>query len=283
MKRGKGLGGRAPRRGGRLTRTHREHVQKPHSRQLLFVVAAGLFILGGVGGFAWGMDRQLRGGILEQRQEAMQREDWAPLESLPSYVAPAFIVVVDPAFEDEGTLRTGNEGTTISADLVRQIHLLGDGLTGEAKALVMAPVIENRLTRPQLMELYLNRVYLGRSQEYPIYGISEAALEYFGKSPRELTLGEVATLAGLLLEPRIDRPEEGAGAVGIRRNEVLRILALAGYITPQQYSEAIRERLAFQPGLTEMPMTRRIPTPADTAVIRLPLEYLPQPEPPDPN
>jgi membrane peptidoglycan carboxypeptidase len=237
------------------------------------VVVVGFLIIGAVAGFGWGMDRQLRGGLLEQREEAAQRPDWVEVETLQPYVARAFLAVVDPGFEEGAPVRQREEGQTIPRQLVRQIHLLGSGIGGEAKELVMAPVLEQRLNRRDMLELYLNRVYLGESNGYPIYGVHYAATEFFGKGARELTLGEAATLAGLLLDPMIERPADTPGAVGVRRNEVLRAMLRDELITPQQYQQAISEALAFQPGLADPPMTRRLLSAQDTAVIRLPPQY----------
>lgn len=281
MRRGKRLAGKPPRRGGRLTGRRQEPRPGPTSSELATLVA-GCLLVGVVAGFAWGMDRQLRGGILDQRSEAMARPDWVSIESLPPYLPRAFLGVVDPNYEEGGAVRARDEGKTIPRELVRQIHLLDDGLADQARELAMAPVLEQRADRGQILELYLNRVYLGITHGFPIYGVHYAAREYFGKEPGQLTLGEAATLAGLLLEPRIERPADRPGAVGIRRNEVLRALARSGYITPEQYRDAVAERLAFQPGLAEAPMTRVMLSSEDTAVIRLPPEYRPQPQlPPD--
>ncbi|MEX2571134.1 MAG: transglycosylase domain-containing protein [Gemmatimonadota bacterium] len=280
MKRGKMLGGKAPRRGGHLTRVKGERTPISGSPQVLGVLASGCIIIGMVAGFAIALDGQIRAGILEQRATAMQRPDWTGLSDMPDYVPPAFLATVDPGFLEGGALRTREQrATTIPRELVRQIHLLGESLTGEARELVMAPLLEQRMSKEQILELYLNRVYLGESRGYEVFGIHFAAQEYFGKVPEELTLGEAATLAGLLLDPRIDHPQESPGGVGIRRNEVLRTLLRAGDINQEAYSAALTERLAFQPGLEEMPMTRRIFTEADTAVIRLPSVSLTEEEP----
>lgn len=273
------MGGRPPRRGGRLTRAQRERESRGGSPQVLGLLALGCLILGIVAGFALAADRQIRGGILEQRREAMARPDWVSLESLPPYLPAAFQVVRDPGLARGGRIRGRDDGsTTIPRELVREIHLLDQGLIADARELVMAPVLEQRTTPDQLLELYINRVHLGEVRGYTVYGLHYAAQEYFGKRPQELTLSEAATLAGLLLEPRIVRPEERPGAVGARRNEVLRALLVAGYIDQNQYADAVAERLAFQPGLSERPMTRRIPSPADSMVIRLPPRYRPSPD-----
>jgi hypothetical protein len=273
LKRGKMLGGKPPRRGGRLTNPARE---KPPltdaSSQLLVVLIIAFLVLGMAGGFIWALDRQLRGGLLAQRQEALQRPDWIALESLPPDVTRAFLLVVDPRFA-EGSSPVRAHRPSLPRELVRQIHLLGDGLTGRMRELVMAPLLEFHITQRDIVEFYLNRVHLGRADDFPIYGVHHAASEYLQKEPSDLTLAEAATLAGLLLEPRIEAPAELAGAVGIRRNEVLRAMFLARAITAEKFEDATGEPLAFQPGLAVQPMSLRIPSSADTTVIRLPASY----------
>jgi penicillin-binding protein 1A len=242
------------------------------------VLAFGLFVVGAVAGFGWSQDRQVRGGILRQRAEAMVRLDWVRLEQLPPYVTQAFLTVVDPRFLEDGPLRTGDGGTTLSRELVRQIHLLPPTLTGEARELVMAPVLENRTRKESLLELYLNRVYLGHHQGEPVYGIFYAAREYLDKEAAELTLSEAATLAALLLQPRIEEPSRKAGAVGVRRSEVLRAMLERGAISVEQYRAALQEPLGFQPGLDRQPMSRPLDWGQEEPVIRLPEEYRPRPD-----
>jgi membrane peptidoglycan carboxypeptidase len=271
---GKLLGGEPPRRRGRGGRREKRSGSTPGT---LAVLAVALFVLGGVAGFAWSLDRQLRGGVLRQWGEASGRPDWVELEQLPGYVPTAFLAVVDPAYLEAGSLRTGENGTTLARELVRQVHLVPASLGGEARELVMGPVLEHRTPKRGLLELYLNRVYLGREQGYPVFGLHHAAREYFDKAPEQLTLGETATLAGLLLSPRIDNPAAHAGAVGARRNEVLRVLRVGELITDAQYRSAVAEPLGFQPGLDELPMSR----PADwgrAETIRLPENLRPWPD-----
>jgi membrane peptidoglycan carboxypeptidase len=246
---------------------------------LTAVLTVAVLVLATIAGFAWASDRQLRGGILAQRAEAAQRPDWISLTTLPDYIALAFVVAVDPTFLQRSPLATGVEGSTLSRELARQVHQLRGNLAGEARELVMGPLLEARLSNAQLLELYLNRVYLGMDQGWPIYGIYHAAREYFEKEPQQLTLGEAATLAGLLLPPRIVHPRQQAGAVGIRRNEVLRQMLAAEAISVEEYNAALQEPLAFQPGLEFEPMTRPLGWDREPEVIRLPPEALTAPEP----
>ncbi|MBA2670488.1 MAG: transglycosylase domain-containing protein, partial [Gemmatimonadetes bacterium] len=138
---------------------------------LVLLLGLAAFIVAGVAGFGWALDRQVRGGILQQRSEAVNRPDWVRLQQLPPHVTRAFLAVVDPGFMEEGRLRAGGGGTTLSRELVRQVHLLPGSLTGEARELMMGPVLENRTSKASLLELYLNRVYLGQEHGEAVYGI----------------------------------------------------------------------------------------------------------------
>jgi penicillin-binding protein 1A len=245
---------------------------------LVLLLGLAAFILAGVAGFGWALDRQVRGGILQQRTEAVSRPDWVQLQQLPPHVTRAFLAVVDPGFLEEGRLRTGGGGTTLSRELVRQVHLLPESLTGEARELMMGPVLENRTSKASLLELYLNRVYLGQEHGEPVYGIYHAAREFLEKEPVELTISESATLAGLLLQPRIEAPGDKPGAVGVRRNEVLRVMLQQGSISEEEYRAALAEPLGFQPGLARQPMSRPLDWATEGRVIRLPESHRPRPD-----
>jgi penicillin-binding protein 1A len=241
------------------------------------VLSIGLFVVGGVGGYAWALDREIRGGILHQRVEAEARPDWVTLAGLPRYVPEAFLAVVEPELLTRSEMRAPAETPTLARELVRQVHLLPGSIAGQSRERFMGPVLEKRLSRTDLLELYLNRVYLGQAQGYPVYGVYHASREYFEKLPEDLTLGEGATLAALLLEPRIADPAGRVGAVGARRSEVLRVMLLGELITREQYERAIAEPLGFQPGLEQMPMSRPADWGEDREAIRLPPEWRPSP------
>lgn len=275
----KRLAGAQPRRSGRLLRQGRDPLKQDQPYGILAMLAFGLFVLGTVIGFAFGTDRQIRGGLLRQRAEAQGRPDWVVIDNLPRYVPDTFVAVTQPSLLTTGQFRPEEDGSTIARELVQQVHLLPNSLAGEARGLVMGPVLDRRTSDRALIELYLNRVYLGRAKGYPVYGIFHAAREYFDKDPNELTLGEAATLAGLLLEPRIHDPEMRIGAVGTRRNEVLRVLLRGGAITQEQLEQAMSEPLGFQLGLDQMPFSRPATWGSEPTVIRLPPNL--RPTPPD--
>ena len=278
MRSKKRLGGKPPRERARLWGHTGAKRESGETMSLLIVLGIGFLVLGGVAGFGWSMDQQIRAGLLRQYDEAVQRPDWVRLGSLPGHLPAAFVAVVDPTFLEQGAVRSGRSGRPLSQALVRQVHLLPNSLGGEARERVMGPLLEQRVPKRDLLEVYLNRAFLGTERGYPVYGVYHAAREYFNKDPQQLTLGESATLAGLLLEPRITDPSNRVGAVGIRRNEVLKVMRVAGLVTEEQFQAAVSEPLGFQPGLKDQPMTRPADWIEGAATIRLPEELRPKPD-----
>jgi hypothetical protein len=269
------LGGKPPRSRGRFARRDGERVKRNRSYGFVGVLAVALFVLGIVGGFAWAADRELRGGLIRQRAEAAQRPDWVRLGDLPPHVVEPFVAVVQPSLLRRGRVYPEEDGMTLARELVHQIHMIPRTFTGEARQLVMGPVLEQRLSSDALIELYLNRAYLGRPMGSPVYGLYQAAEEYFGKEPAQLTLSEAATLAGLLLSPRIDDPKGRVGALGPRRNEVLQVMLSGGLIGAEEHAAALAEPLGIQAGLDQMPFSRPADWGAEPEVIRLPPEFRP--------
>jgi hypothetical protein len=268
--RGKLLGG-APRTGKWAKQPEDTRIGGRYRGSLIAVGVLGLIVLAGIGGYLGWSDMQLRAGLLKQEQEARRRPDWVPLNELQPYTRDAFAAVADTTSFARRSQRRGEPLPSVSSEMVRQIHQLTDDLGDQARGQTMAPLLEARTSPDRLLELYVNRVYMGRTENWPLYGVQHAAQEYFGKDARRLTLGEAATLAGILLPPRLQDPEAEPGAVGTRRNEVLLQLLRTKKIDEAAYRAARAEPLAFQPGEDYAPMTR----PADwrqsePAVIRLP-------------
>ena len=271
MKPGKRLEGAPPKR--RAPREKKRHGPEAARKRgsLVALVALCVILVGGVGGYAFTMYRQLDAGLLAQVGEARRRPDWVPLQSLPRHVSEAFLAVVDTTSFRRESLRGPETGPRLAHDLVRQVHRLDQGLESGARELAMTPLLEGSLSRRELLELYLNRIYLGRAGGWDVFGVGHASREYFGKDARRLTLGEAATLAGILLEPRLDDPEDEPGKAGPRRNEVLRTLLARGVIDEAAFRAAVAEPLAFQPGVDYAPMSRPADWKALPDTIRLPL------------
>jgi membrane peptidoglycan carboxypeptidase len=247
---------------------------------LVLLLTITVLTVGGLGSFAWMMWKRLDAGLLAQREEARRRADWVRIDELPRFIPDAFAAVVDTSSFERVPPEERSRGPMLSRDLVRQVHRLGSGgLGGEARELVMTPLLENSMSRRGLFELYLNRISLGRTGDWPVFGIHHGAREYFGKDARRMTLGEAATLAGILLAPRLETPEASPGAVGARRNEVLRRMLEAGKIDEGALRAAAAEPLAFQPGADYTPMARPIGWDQPPQVIQLPQELRPSLQP----
>ena len=92
----------------------------------------------------------------------------------------------------------------------------------------LALILERRLTKDEILELYLNEVYLGQRGSFAIHGVAEAARLIFGKDVTNLSLAEAATIAGLIQAPPAYSPFRNPERCTERRNVVLRAMADVG-------------------------------------------------------
>jgi penicillin-binding protein 1A len=152
--------------------------------------------------------------------EANQRRVWVPLADIPPHVQQAFVAAEDKNFyqhkgiDESGVIRAfvGNlaqsrrlqGGSTITQQIAKNL-LVGDELSYERKIreMIVASRIERELSKDDILELYLNSVYLGRGS----WGIELAAQAYFGKSADALEPVEGAFLAGLTKGPNYFNPD----------------------------------------------------------------------------
>ena len=135
-----------------------------------------------------------------------------------------------------GTVVQG--GSTITQQLARTLFLTPQRtLTRKVEEVVLALILEARFSKERILELYLNRVYLGEGAT----GIGAAARTYFGKDPQELTLGESALLAGLIRAPSALSPYRNPDAALRRREVVLQRMAELGFISPRAAQAAAAE------------------------------------------
>ncbi|HEX7117777.1 MAG TPA: PBP1A family penicillin-binding protein [Longimicrobiales bacterium] len=188
-----------------------------------------------------------------------------PLDSLPAYVPLAFVAVEDRRFwEHDGVdwprvagaawanLRARRivEGfSTITMQLARNVFperlpLSERTLSRKLAEMRVAKEIEERFTKRQILEMYLNQIYFGGGA----WGIEAAAQEYFGKPAAELTLAEAALLAGLIRAPNRLSPRVNPNAALARRGVVLRMMAVQGLIPEVEAEAAAREPLALARG-----------------------------------
>jgi penicillin-binding protein 1B len=108
----------------------------------------------------------------------------------------------------------------------------------------MAVILEVQATKAEILELYLNDVYLGHRGSFALHGVAEASKIYFGKDVRNLTLSEAALIAGIIQSPYNHSPFTNTERARDRRNVVLRAMVDAGYITSDAADRAQKEPIA---------------------------------------
>lgn len=142
------------------------------------------------------------------------------------------------AIEVALTGRKSQGGSTITMQVARNFFLTRDKTySRKIKEILLALKISRELDKDKVLELYLNGIYLGNRA----YGVVAAAQTYYGKSLNQLSLGEIATLAGLPKAPSSANPLANIHASQIRRSHVLERLLEQNYITKEQFESANKE------------------------------------------
>ncbi len=152
------------------------------------------------------------------------------------------------------TGRKAQGASTITMQVARNFFLTRQKTYGrKLNEILLALKIDANLSKEKVLELYLNKIYLGQRA----YGVAAAADVYFGKTLQELSLSEIALLAGLPQAPSRDNPVDNPRAALERRNHVLERMLANDYITQAQYEKAIatplRARLHSRINTVEAP------------------------------
>jgi penicillin-binding protein 1A len=135
-------------------------------------------------------------------------------------------------------------GSTITQQLARTLFLSNSQTWGrKLKEAALALMLEQRLSKDQILELYLNRVYLGAGT----YGVEKMSRHLFGKSAKELTLAESALVAGLIQRPSGLSPWSNLAGARQRSAVVLARMQREGYITPAEEQAALGARFRIRP------------------------------------
>ena len=113
----------------------------------------------------------------------------------------------------------------------------------KAEEALLAFVLERRASKQEILEMYLNEVYLGQSGSFGINGVGEAARSYFGKDVTNLSLPEAALLAGMIQSPNPYNPFRHEKRATERRNEVLRAMHEAGFVDQPTMEAALQAPL----------------------------------------
>lgn len=182
------------------------------------------------------------------------------VDELPPYVSQAFLAAEDRRFYQHGAIdvqgvfraawinwragRTVQGASTLTQQLAKGMFLSPDRvLKRKLQEMLLAWRLEQVLTKDEILEIYLNRIYFGAGT----YGLDGAAQTYFGKSASQLTLSEAALLASLPKAPSrlaLNRDLERALA---RSRLILANMRAEGWITAQEEREALEDRPALSP------------------------------------
>jgi penicillin-binding protein 1A len=183
----------------------------------------------------------------------IRHNDSIPLEEYPDYLIKAVLATEDRRFYEHfgidvsGTARALNAnakaggvvqgGSSITQQLAKNLFLSNERtIERKIKEAYLALWLESRLTKNEILKLYLDRGYMGGGA----FGVDAAAQYYFGKSARDVTLAEAAMLAGLFKAPSRFSPNVNLPAARARANVVLDNLVDAGFMTEGQVFGARR-------------------------------------------
>jgi penicillin-binding protein 1B len=210
-----------------------------------------------------------------QRVWTLYGVDWrttspVTLASLPRFVPDAFVAAEDVRFHHHigidpiGMARAlwldlrargiAQGGSTIDQQIVKA-RFLSQERTWRRKLveIPLAILLDARMTKDEILEIYLNDIYLGHSGGKPVLGIDEASRLYFDKRPQELRLDEAALLAGMIRAPNRDTPDKRPDIVRMRRNAILAVMRDRHWIDDAQYNDAITRVVALRGGQIPQP------------------------------
>ncbi|KVE90809.1 penicillin-binding protein 1A [Burkholderia vietnamiensis] len=195
-------------------------------------------------------DHVLLGEFGEERRSLVRFQD------IPDVMKKAVLAIEDYRFYEHGgvdflgILRAGvadllhggarQGASTITMQVARNFFLSSEKTyTRKIYEMLLAYKIERALTKDQILELYMNQIYLGQRS----YGFAAAARVYFGKDLKDITLAEAAMLAGLPKAPSAYNPVVNPKRAKVRQEYILKRMLEIGYITQPQYDQAVKEEI----------------------------------------
>ncbi len=185
-----------------------------------------------------------------------EHRDFVAIADMPPMMKKAVLAIEDARFYEHkgidwmGAARavkanvTGGFGSggasTITMQVARNFFLSREKvLSRKLNEVVLAYKIEDALTKDQILELYMNQIFLGQRS----YGFASAARSYFSKKLDQLTIAETAMLAGLPQNPSRHNPAVNPKRAKLRQEQVLRRMRDLKYIDEAQYAQAVAEPL----------------------------------------
>lgn len=198
------------------------------------------------------------------RGESRQVREWIPLNQIPPQLVDTVLAVEDRRFYSHvgidpiaigralwRNLTTGGViqgGSTITQQLAKNLFYSPQRtMVRKFKEALAALVLEAKYKKTEILESYLNEIYLGQAGFVSIYGVSEAAHRLFGKSLQELRVEEIALIAALIKGPNTYAPTKHPVLARQRRDVVLRRLREVGLLTEDAWTLAINQPMRVVP------------------------------------
>lgn len=188
---------------------------------------------------------------------ANERRVWVPFSEIPKPVVQAFLAAEDSGFFEHGgydlkaivraalvnVMTDRTQGASTITQQVAKTYLLSNErtFTRKIKELILSWRIERAFTKNEILELYLNRIYLGNGA----YGVAAAAETYFNKTLAELDLGERAMIAGMPQAPSRYNPVKNPSAAKARRDIVIRRMESERFIDNAEADAAVAAPLVL--------------------------------------
>ena len=216
------------------------------------------------------LEPELLSGV---RGASRQVREWIPLAQIPPRIIETVLTIEDRRFYShfgidpvavgralwtnvtKGGVVQG--GSTITQQLAKNLFYSPQRTMGrKLKEALAALVLEVKYTKQEILESYLNEIYLGQAGFVSIYGVREAAYRYFGKSLQQLTVEEIAMIAALIKGPNSYAPTKHPELAKQRRDVILRRLRETGLLTEEAWKFAVNEPLRVTPSedvLTDAP------------------------------
>jgi len=188
------------------------------------------------------------------------------MKSLPPHVANAFIAAEDIRFRRHlgidpigigralfANVRRGGiaqGGSTIDQQLIKS-RFFSNERTYRRKIVevLLAVVLDARMSKDDILEGYLNDVYLGHVNGRSLLGIDEASKVFFNKPAEKLSVAEAALIAGIVRAPNRDTPDRRPDHARARRNAILKEMREHKWITEDDYQRSVRRSVDLRPGV----------------------------------
>ncbi len=210
------------------------------------------------------LEPELIGAMNSGGATSKQVREWKSLADIPAPVWQAILAIEDQHFLEHigldwrglaraiwvnlRQMRLAQGGSTITQQLVKNLMQRHDkDLFKKANEVLLSLLLELRFSKEEILERYLNEVYLGQIGSLEIHGVGEGAKHFFGKSLEEISLHEAALMAALIRGPSYYSPYRYRERAVERQKLVLRKMHETGHIAGEELEKALRSPLRLAP------------------------------------